>query len=127
VEIGKSKDYSPIITAIQEAEEGSTGTVRVHLSKRFVEPKPFQRALRIFRQYEMANTPQRNTVLFYINLRRKRFAVVGDVGVHRRVGQEYWEKVLKELAEDLRSTQSEKAIALAIDSVGKTLKKFFPK
>jgi uncharacterized membrane protein len=42
------------------------------------------------------------------------------------VGQRYWEKIAKDLTVNLRSTNPERAIALAVEGIGKTLKKHFP-
>jgi uncharacterized membrane protein len=126
VDLGNHLFVSPIVAAIKEAEEKSTAHVRVHLSKRWIETRPFSRASKIFNQYEMNNTPQRNSVLFYVNLRRKKFAILGDSGIHQLAGPRFWEKLAKELTENLRSTQSEKAIALAIQSTGEMLKKLYP-
>jgi uncharacterized membrane protein len=117
---------SPIIEAIQEAEQGTTGEVRVHLSRSFIEKDPFAHAWRIFEQYGMVRTTNRNAVLLYVNLRRKKLALIGDEGIHHAVGQEYWEKIVAKLTEDLRSTHAERAIAHAVRKIGETLRHFFP-
>ena len=127
MEAGKTKPSpSPIIQAIRDAEHGSTGVIRVHLSKKWIETDPFRRAARIFNLHQMTRTSQRNAVLIYVNLRRRKFAIVGDLGLQKAIGQRDWEVLTKELEENLRATQSEKAISLAVTSVGEILKKFFP-
>jgi uncharacterized membrane protein len=62
-----------------------------------------------------------------VNLRRKKFAILGDQGIHDHVGQAYWDRISRELANDLRSTHHENAIAAAILRIGAALAKFFPK
>jgi uncharacterized membrane protein len=126
VALGKMQKTSPILTAIQQAELGSTGEIRVHLSRRWFERDPLKRAIKLFQRFEMNQTPQKNAVLLYLNLRKRKFAVVGDLGIHEKVGQYFWEKLAADLAEDLQSTHSENAIAKAIHTIGEGLKKYFP-
>lgn len=117
---------SPIIRAIGEAEKGTTGEIRVHLSKRWFEKDPYGRAQKLFNQFGMEQTAHRNGVLLYVNLRRRKFAIIGDAAIHTAVGQVYWEELCLRLREDLQSTHSENAIALAVRTVGITLQHYFP-
>ena len=117
---------NPIVQAIALAEAGSTGEIRLQLSKRFIERNPVARATKLFRSLGMSRTAQHNAVLLYVNLRYRRFAIVEDQGISRALGQQYWTTLAKELAENLRTTHPERAIILAIESVGTQLQKHFP-
>lgn len=117
---------SPIVKAIALAEAGTTGEIRVHLSRRWYEPDPFNRASRLFDEFGMRRTSHRNAVLLYVNLRRHKFAVIGDEGIHKAVGQHYWERLSRNLSENLRSTHFENAIADAVRMIGETLRRYFP-
>lgn len=123
---GNQKKISPIVEAIAEAELGTTGEIRVHLSRRWIEKDAFAHAWKLFNRFEMSRTAQRNGILLYVNTRRHKFAIVGDEGIHKVVGQHYWEEIAKHLTEDLHSTHFERAIATAVKSIGATLKKYFP-
>lgn len=125
MEAGK-KQNSPIVQAIAEAEQYTTGEIQVHLSRRWFETNPLKRAIQLFRLYGMEKTENRNGVLLYVNLRRRKFAVVGDEGIHKIVGQKYWQELTQNLHEDLQSTHPECAIALAVRTLGVTLARFFP-
>lgn len=118
--------FSPIVRAIAEVEKRTTGEIRVHLSRRWIERDPFARAQKLFQEYGMTRTAQRNGVLLYINLRRHKFAIVGDEGIHRTVGQKYWEELARALHDDLMSTHLENAVAIAVHTIGATLQRFFP-
>ncbi|MCM2277072.1 MAG: TPM domain-containing protein [Oligoflexia bacterium] len=127
--IGKreiQKRYSPIVKAIAEAEAGTTGEIRVHLTRRWIEKDPFARAWIVFRRFGMFRTAQRNAVLLYVNLRKHKFAIIGDEGVHKVVGQLYWERIARNLSRDLTSTHYENAIALAVREIGQVLHQHFP-
>lgn len=122
----KKNKVSPIVLAIQDAEHLTTAEIRVHLSRRFWDPDPMKRARKLFTRFGMHNTSARNGILLYVNLRKRRFAIVADDGVHGRVGQQYWDEFVKMLAEDLRSTHPEGAIGLAVRTIGVTMQKYFP-
>jgi uncharacterized membrane protein len=117
---------SPIVQALAKAEAGTTGEIRVHLTKSLFEKDPFGRATRLFERFGMARTSQHNAVLLYVNLRKQRFAIAADHGIDQAVGPHYWKLLSKELAENLRSTHPERAIALAIESLGQKLRQHFP-
>jgi uncharacterized membrane protein len=127
VVLGKPECHSPIVNAIRLVEESSTGQIRVHLSKRWVERNTLQRTQHLFDYYKQAdNVPNNNLVLIYVNLRKKKFAILGDEGIHQAVGNHYWSEIAQELKENLQSTESEGAIALTVTSIGHAMKKYFP-
>jgi uncharacterized membrane protein len=117
---------SPILIALAEAERGSTGEIRVHLSRRWIERDPFTRATALFREFGMGRTAKRNAVLVYVNLRARKFAIAADEGVTAAVGARFWEKLSRELTVDLRSTHPENAVALTVRRIGDALRKHFP-
>lgn len=117
---------SPIVEAIEIAEKGTTGEIRVHLSRHWLERDCYRRAEKLFARFNMSRTTNRNAVLLYVNLRKRKFAVIGDVGIHKAVGQQYWNELVAALKEDLSKMKSENAIALAVATIGATLAKFFP-
>jgi uncharacterized membrane protein len=120
------KKFSRIVEAIARAETHTTGEIRVHISKRWFEPDPMLRARKLFDRLGMRRTTLKNAVLLYVNLRRKKFAIYGDEGIHHSVGQKYWERIARELSQDLRGTHHENAIALAVNKIGGALAENFP-
>ena len=119
-------DTSPIVAAIAEAESGTTGEIRVHITKRWIEPDVFKRAQKVFKKLKMHETRQRNAILLYVNIKKRRYAIIGDQGIHQAVGDAYWKELSQGLAEDLRSTHFERAIAIAVKTLGETLRRYFP-
>ena len=117
---------SPILIALADAERGTTGEIRVHLSRRWIERDPFTRATALFREFGMGRTARRNAVLVYVNLRRRKFALVADEGITESVGARFWEKLSRELTVDLRSTHPENAVAMTVSRIGDALRKYFP-
>ena len=117
---------SPIVQAIALAESGTTGEIRVHLSKRPFERSPLSRATQLFEQFGMSLTHQHNGVLLYVNLRRRKFAIVADTGITAAAGPRYWDQLGRSLRENLLATHPEHAIALAVQEIGNVLRKHFP-
>jgi uncharacterized membrane protein len=118
---------TPIIRAIRFAEKKSTSEVRVHVANNRFEKDPMASALRRFDEFGMSRTAERNAVLVYLNRKTRRFAIVGDEGAHRAVGQRYWDELAVNFAEDLQSTHYENAISLLVYALGSTLAKKFPR
>jgi uncharacterized membrane protein len=123
---GKSL-ISPIVRAIADAERETTGEIRVHLSRNPFERDPFGAALKIFRAFGMERTRERNGVLIYLNLARREVALLADEGIHEAAGEQYWQGLLEMLKDDLKSTHRERAIVLAVRTIGATLARYYPR
>jgi len=84
-------------------------------------------ALALFEEFDMTRTQDRNAILVYLNRKTRKFAIVADEGIHRKVGQKYWDELAVHFSEDLRATHFENAISLLVFSVATTLAKKFPR
>jgi len=124
VETGKT--LSPIVKSLAYLSRQTTGEVQVHIVSKFYERDILGAALKTFDQYEISRTTHRNGILIYVNRSTQRFAVISDEGIHRAVGQRYWDELSVNLKEDLLSTYFENAIALNIYALAVSLKKHFP-
>ena len=88
-------DEEVIIAAIKEAENNTSGEIRVHIEKSTDKP-PMDRALEVFYLLEMDKSKQRNGVLIYIASESKKFAILGDEGIDKLIPKNFW-KAEKEL------------------------------
>ncbi|MDP3313687.1 TPM domain-containing protein [Lutibacter sp.] len=120
-----AKEEYSIIEAIKEAERNTSGEIRVHIEKSTEKP-PMDRALEVFHFLEMDLTQYRNGVLIYVAVDSKKFAIIGDKGIHDKVPINFWESE-KEIAFSFFS-KGEYALGLekVIVEVGNKLKEFFP-
>ncbi len=126
VSVEATENLTPILRSLRYVTKKSTGEVFVHLSEDRLERDPMDSALSIFEEMNLTKTTDRNGVLIYLNRKTRKFAIVADEGLHRIVGQKYWDELARNLSEDLRATHYENALSLAIYSVGTTLAKRFP-
>jgi uncharacterized membrane protein len=115
-----------IVSAIQSAEHQTSGEVRVYVEShcRFVDP--LDRAAEVFAGLKMQETAARNAVLVYVALKDRQLAVLGDKGIHEKVGSPFWNgKVQVMLSYFSRSGYAE-GIARIVTEIGEALKTHFP-
>ena len=114
-----------IITAIQEAERNTSGEIRVHLEKK-LEKDAVTEAQQTFAKLGMHKTEARNGVLIFIAPEHHQFAIVGDKGIHEKVGENFWQEERDLMQEHFKKGAFADGICLAIAKVGEKLKVHFP-
>ena len=123
--LAKVLDNERIATAIHDAEERTTGEIRVHITPRRAVLVQ-QEAEATFRRLGMAATRERNGVLLYISPRSRQFAIVGDAGIHDRCGDRLWGPVAAAVEWEFRSGNFTEGIVEAVRRVGAALAEHFP-
>lgn len=119
-------DEARIVDAIAEAEGKSSGEIRVYVShRRRTDPLVF--AQKRFLELGMTKTRHRNAVLIYLVPRTRQFAIVGDAGVHEKCGDAFWQQVGARMSDLLKQGRFTEAIIEAIQKVGETLARHFPR
>ena len=114
-----------IANAIKNAELNTSGEIRVHLESKCKEDV-LDHAAFIFEKLEMHKTESRNGILFYLSLDDHKFAVIGDVGINQKVGDEFWEIVKNEMIPLFKENKMVAGLAMGIEKAGIELKKYFP-
>src|SRR5574341_1335500 len=88
--------FDAITEAVRAAESRTSAEIRVHLDRRlprsFLGKRVDARARALFAKLGMHRTAARHGVLVYLALDDKKLAVVGDVGIHARVGDRHWQR-----------------------------------
>ncbi len=120
-----AEQQSKIMAAIREAEEASSGEIRVHIETSF-KGDVLDRAAWVFRKLGMHKTALRNGVLFYLALENKQFAVIGDAGIHAKVPEGFWDKAKELMAKNFREGKFTEGLSEAIILAGEQLKTHFP-
>ena len=119
-------DEARIMKAIVEAERKSSGEIRVYIShRRRTDPLKFAR--KRFVELGMTRTRHRNAVLIYLVPLTRQFAIVGDAGVHEKCGDAFWQQVSAGMAGLLKQGRFTEAIIEAIQMIGDTLARHFPR
>jgi len=118
-------EESEIVEAIRIAELNTSGEIRVHIEE-FSETPPMARAIEVFDQLKMYKTKARNGVLFYVNVRQKSFAVIGDKGINKKVDANFWDSTKELVLENFKQKLYKKGLIEGITEAGKQLKSYFP-
>jgi uncharacterized membrane protein len=66
-------------------------------------------------------------VLIYLAIEDRKLAIIGDDGIHTRVGDDYWNGVRDRMVERLRAGALRAAVVGAVAEVGAALARFFPR
>jgi uncharacterized membrane protein len=115
-----------LVKAIQQAEHKTSGEIRVFISHKAIEA-PVSVAQAHFLELGMDKTRDRNGVLIFVAPRSHKFAVIGDVGVHQRCGDEFWRALAEEMTGHFKRSQFHEGLIHAITRAGDLLAEHFPR
>ena len=118
-------DRLAIQGAIREAEQLTSGEIRVHIDKKCA-GDPLKRAIQVFNKLKMYATKERNGVLIYLSFTDRKLAILGDIGIDEKVGAHFWDGTKNQLIEDFKKNQFTQGIINAVKESGNRLKEYFP-
>jgi len=118
-------DRERIKEAIERAEHRTSGEIRVSVAP-FFWGNVRKAAEKAFDRLGMTRTKDRNGVLFFVVPARRKFVVLGDSGIHERVGQEFWHRVVDVVADKFRAGDFTAGLIRGIEEVGEQLSTHFP-
>ncbi|MFO8023356.1 MAG: TPM domain-containing protein, partial [Perlabentimonas sp.] len=114
-----------IVKAIKEAELNTSGEIRVHIENK-CKGNVLDRAADVFATLKMHETELRNGVLFYLALKDKQFAVLGDAGINAVVPDNFWDSVKEVMVEQFAKDNLTLGLVKGIEQAGEKLKEHFP-
>lgn len=115
-----------ILDAIRVAERQTSGEIRVCIEDTTDGAEVMDRALRKFFQHEMADTHQRNGVMFYLAVGDKKFAVIGDEGINKVVPEDFWDSTKEAMQKEFRLGRFTEGLLTGIELAGHSLRQYFP-
>jgi uncharacterized membrane protein len=119
-------DLEAVRRAISEAEAGTSAEIRVHLDHG-CPGDPIARATAVFQRLGMDRTPARNGVLVYVAIVDRKLAVIGDRGIHERVGETYWQGLVSDALAHFREERPRDGLLHAVAELGAALRQHFPR
>lgn len=114
-----------LVDAIQQAEENSSGEIRVHVDSN-TDVENAKVAFDVFKNLGMDKTQDRNGVLFHVNFEQKYLTIIGDKGIHEKVQQKFWDDLHDKITHAFSEGKYFEGLRDAILETGLELKKFFP-
>lgn len=120
-------DHDRIVGAIKAAEAKTSGQIRVYIQRGEFAGDPVTAAQAKFYQLGMQTTKERNGVLVFVLPRARKFAAIGDEGVHRKCGDQFWQQLVERMRVHFQQANFTEALVEAIEEAGKLLARHFPK
>ncbi|MDC1221266.1 TPM domain-containing protein [Salibacteraceae bacterium] len=119
------EEEAKILAAIKDAENNTSGEIRIHIEKKCKED-PYKDAVKAFERLKMTATEQRNGVLILVALDDHKFAIVGDKGINEKVPTGFWDETKDLMIAHFKEGRIADGIVEGIRDAGAQLKKFFP-
>ena len=120
-------DHYRIMHAIRNAESKTSGEIRVFIQRGRFNDNPLSVAQKKFKRLGMHKTQARNAVLIFVAPRAQKLAVVGDMAIHQRCGDQFWQHTVDEMRVHFQKQKFSDALAAAVDEIGKVLATHFPR
>jgi uncharacterized membrane protein len=121
------EEKTRIVEAIQEAEAETSGEIRVHLSSELHRSDVLNCAAHWFQKLKMHKTELRNGVLFFLSIKNRQFAIIGDAGINQLVPEGFWDEIKDQMAIRFEDGLFAEGLAEGIRKAGMQLKEYFPR
>jgi len=123
-------DFLHISGKIKEMEEITSGEIRVAIKEKrsFSQRNKSLHLLAVeeFHKLKMNNTRDKTGILLYLLLHDKQFYILGDQGIHEKIGDATWDQVRDEIQNHFKDGNFPEGILWGIERVGKILAEHFP-
>ena len=119
------EEKEDITIAIKNAELDTSGEIRVHIENT-CKGDAKDRAAYLFEKLSMHKTELRNGVLFYLAVKNRKFAILGDAGINQKVPEIFWDNIRDILLGHFREDKFTDGLVKGITMAGKQLKEHFP-
>ena len=121
-------DRSSLNTLSEEVslqERGTTGEIKVVIHRHCWRPIR-AKAAKVFREAGLDQTAERNAVMIFIVTSNRECLIYGDVGVHHKVGQGYWNSIRDDMVSSFQAGEMTEGVRQAVQQVGATLRDLYP-
>jgi len=118
-------DRKRVKSAIENAESLTSGELRVYIEDE-CKGNVLDRAALVFDKLGMADTAERNGVLIYLAVSHNKFAIIGDAGIHEKVGDHFWNKTSEEMKVFFKAGKYTDGLVHGVNEAGQKLKAYFP-
>jgi len=118
-------DHDAVVAAIATAEKKSSGRVRLFITHKRVDD-PVAAAEKHFHRLGMAGTQHRNAIFLFVAPASRKFAVLGDEGIHDKAGDAAWQEIGAALEGHFRKGEFTAGLIGAIERAGELLSLHYP-
>ena len=121
-----NEEKTLVVSAIREAEQQTSGEIRVFVESRCRFVEALDRAAEVFNILKMGETSGHNAVLIYLAVKDRQLAIFGDYAIHEKVGEEFWSKEVIHMLTHFQNSQYAEATVKVILDIGAALRFHFP-
>jgi uncharacterized membrane protein len=114
-----------VIDAIRSFETRTSGEIRVHLQER-TDESASRAAIRVFERIGMTATRDRSGVLFFVSVRDRRFAVIGDTGIDAVTPDDFWAGIVRRVESRFAEGRYADGLTEGIAAAADALMRHFP-
>jgi putative membrane protein len=100
---------------------------RWFISKKEMDECVQDSAFREFYASGLYKTRESNGVLIYLSCLERRVVVLGDKGIHEKMGDPHWSEVRDQIIRGIRQGQAAQGICAAVEICGRALARHFPR
>ncbi len=124
------EDLQAISSVIAEIEKKTAGEIRVvlrhhrHLTERRL--SLHELAFKEFTRLGMQKTKHRSGILIFLLVSERKFQIIADEGIHKKVEDGTWEGVASAMSSHFRERNFRKGVIEALRSVGDILARHCP-
>lgn len=111
--------------AIADAEFNTSGEIRVHVDNA-CKIDVLDRAANVFHELQMDATALRNGILFYLAIKDRKFAILGDKGINEKVPSGFWDNIKETMLNYFKKEEFTEGLSKGIEMAGEKLKAYFP-
>ena len=86
-----------------------------------------ERAIRAFFEKKLYKTRDENGILIFISILERKVWILGDRNIDRKIPQETWQALAREISTGIRAERSSEALCTVIEKIGRVLGEHFPK
>jgi uncharacterized membrane protein len=121
-----SAEDGQVVAAIEDFEKRTSGELRVHLQAKVDHEDLMAVAKRTFDRLGLTATRERNGVLFFVAVKERRFAVLGDQGIDQKVPPGFWDNVVVSVGARFKDGKFGEGLVEGIKMAGEQLAAHFP-
>lgn len=115
-----------LVDLISKIEEHTTGEIRLHIAKKTSRHGVLSDATRLFKKLGMDKAHHHNGVLLYVSVKNRELACIGDKGIHSKIGESGWKKVVDDLRMNFKKNDYYFGLVKALEEIGEQLRAHFP-
>ncbi|HZS39698.1 MAG TPA: TPM domain-containing protein [Polyangia bacterium] len=119
------EEQERVVDAIRRAERRTSGQIKVHVEAR-CSGDALARATRLFPRLGLTRTRARNGVLLYVAARDRKFAIVGDRGIHGAARPEFFHRAATVLREWFARGRIADGLIAGVELIGEKLAEHYP-